>query len=74
MKPLPKTERLISLSWAELAIRFRLAMLVGNAFLAAKMKQAIEAKKHYRKLRTRVAPTAVASVKPASTESVVAGS
>ena len=74
MKPKPKTKRLLSQSWAELAIRFRLAMLAGNEFLAAKLKQAIEAKRYYRKLRTKGSKQAVASLSRPITESETAGS
>jgi len=53
MKTLPKIKRLISLSWAELAIRFRNALLCDNQFLAAKLKQAIQHKKFRRLARTK---------------------
>ena len=47
----PKSNRLISLSWAELGIRFRNAILKGDQPNAARAKQAIALKKEVRKSR-----------------------
>lgn len=49
----PKTDRLISNSFAELGVMFRSAMLAGNEQLAARLKQAIEHKKEIRKARKK---------------------
>lgn len=43
---LPKGRRFLSYSWAELGAFFRAARLAGNEALAARLKQAIDIKKH----------------------------
>lgn len=63
MNSLPKTKRLISLSWAELGIRFRQALMCDNQFLAAKIKQAIQHKKFVRLARTKGLAAAQAGIK-----------
>ena len=47
----PRTQRLISRSWAELGVIHRYARLAGNESLAAQAAQAIALKREIRKSR-----------------------